>query len=181
MLHRVALLLIALTVLAAPTPAVAEEDWDADDAIGPFDLRWVGATFTADGQLNLTVSFYDGFDPRALPLASLGPSSEPSRVHVWFRPYLEGWFLRRPGGGITFFWGESGHSWQHDPVRQPAPNVLVVGPFDPCDPIDPYVTVRVATKWQRRPASIDRIDPIPLGIPPGCDPAISQTRGRGSV
>jgi len=61
------LAVILLSTVAFATPAAAAGDWDPDDVEGPLDLRWVGGSFTAAGNLRLTVSFYDGFTPSVLP------------------------------------------------------------------------------------------------------------------
>jgi hypothetical protein len=164
-------LLIALSILALPSPASAASSWDPDDVRGPFDLRWVGAAFTGDRELRITVSFYEGFRREALPPASRAAMNDPSQVHVWINSIIEGWFLRRPGGGITFFWGDTGSNMGHDPVHQLAPDILVVTLFNYCDPLDPNVNLRVASKWHGRPASMDRIAPVAVGMTPGCDPA----------
>jgi hypothetical protein len=104
--------------------------WDPNDVAGRFDLRWVGAAYTSEGEIHLSVSFYDGFERRRLPR---DPTDSRSNVRINLSGALNGYFLRRPGGRIIFLWGDFGSSCcaPRGRVRQPLPNVLSVT-IDPC-------------------------------------------------
>ena len=88
------LVVLVLLTVALPSPAAATSDWDPNDVKGPFDLRRAEATYSAEGDLRIKVSFYDGFTPSALPTQGDGPFQAPSRIHVRLTDFLEGWFLR---------------------------------------------------------------------------------------
>jgi hypothetical protein len=119
---------VALILLLAPLQASAASIWDPEDARGPFDLRWIGAVFTSAGEIRLTVSFYEGFDPASLPRE---PDQRESHVHVWLNRAVDGWFLRRPAGKIVFFWGDFGSDCCFtESVTRLSPDVVRVV-FDP--------------------------------------------------
>lgn len=139
--------------------------WDPDDVTGRFDLRWVGATYTAAGEIHLSVSFYDGFERRFLPRSV---SDRYSHVKVHLSGALQGWFVRRPGGRIAFVWGDFGSNCcERARVRRPSSNVLSVV-FDPC----PYVYANEIDRAQgesywrpRKTRATDRTGVVDLAQP----------------
>jgi hypothetical protein len=84
----------------------ASDVWDPDDMTGRFDLRWVGAAYTSNDEIHLSVAFHDGFKRRFLPREI---DDRLSHVSVELSGYLEGWFLRQHGR-IVFIWETSGRA-----------------------------------------------------------------------
>ena len=125
----------AIGVGASPVPrrtgvvlGGANGVWDPNDVTGRFDLKWIGATYTSNGEIHLSVSFYDGFERRFLP-RDINDSY--SHVNIEIRGGLDGWFHRQDGR-IVFTWGDFGSSCcERARVRQPSSNVLSVV-VDPC-------------------------------------------------
>lgn len=104
--------------------------WDPNDVDGRFDFRWVGAAYTAAGDIHLSVSFYDDFRPRLLPRF---PHYEESNAGVRLSGALSGYFMRGSGGRIVFIWGDFGSGCcERDVASQPSSQVISVT-FDPCD------------------------------------------------
>ncbi len=127
-------LLVVIAVFAWMPPAHAANGvWDANDVRGRFDLRWVGASYTSWGEIHLTVSFYDGFDPRFLPRREDRiPVRGESKVRVDLSGALDGWFLRKENGQLVFLWGDGGSfCCAHAFATRPSSNVISVT-FDPC-------------------------------------------------
>ncbi len=119
-----------ILMLLMPSSALASSRWDPDDVEGRFDLRWIGAAYTARGEIHLSVSFYDGFDWRLLPRMS-DPWWDESRALVVLSGANAGYFLRLHGR-VVFLWGDFGSTCcARDPVTRPSANVLSVT-FDPC-------------------------------------------------
>jgi hypothetical protein len=139
-----AILLVVL--LGAATPAQALSDFDADDVEGPLDLRWIGAWFTRDNDVRVTVSFYDGFRVSALPRVH---SLDRTMVRVQLTTYIDGLYVRRHGR-IVLFYGDFGSSCGADfprsceraRVRRSSENVLKVRFPDIGDPADPSYEIR---------------------------------------
>jgi len=128
--RRIASIVVcALAVIAGLSlPANAEGVWDPNDTTGRLDIRWVGASYTASGELHVSVSFYGRFEPRLLPRRG-----REGRSHVGIRlsAALDSTFVRSHGR-LVFIWGDFGSSCcAGAPVRRPSSNVLSVT-FDPC-------------------------------------------------
>ena len=170
-------LAITLVPIFLPAQASAVSDWDSDDTKGLFDLRWFGAAFTADGEeIQLTLSFYEGFDPAALPRY---PRRSESMVWIQLTALeqgdLDGWFLKRPDGRIIFEWGEGGHFRLREVVHRPSPNVLSVrigirSVYDPTRPGFPIYRPTVHSSWHEGGTRFaDWMDPLDLGPQPVID------------
>lgn len=157
-------------VLMAP-PAVAASDWDPNDVEGPLDLRWVGATFTSNGDLRLVVSFYSGFMSSALRGPGRGVRVRMAAVQSGT---VIGYFRHRRDGSIVFRYGDGasrgglGCIDETAPVVRPSVNVLRVAvPI-----IDGRYRVHVTSRWILDADPIlDRTERLDLGrhvgiIPP---------------
>ncbi len=172
MARRVVLLISAL-LLFLPSPALAIGDWDADDVDGPLDLRWIGASFTSDGEkIRLTITFHDGFQPSAI----VHRSRRPTGVTIHLTSFLDGYFLRRRDGRTVFLYGDFGSScgfsrrncWSA-PVHFAESSLLRVAFEAIVDDADPTYEVRAMSLWleadDRRIG--DRTGWLDLGAPPG--------------
>lgn len=117
-------------VWSHPMMRVSSGVWDPNDVNGRFDFRWVGAAYTAAGDIHLSVSFYSDFRPRLLPRF---PHYEESHASVQLSGALHGDFMRGSHGRILFIWGDHGSSCcEKDVASQPSSQVISVT-FDPCD------------------------------------------------
>jgi hypothetical protein len=157
-------LAVAASIVLTAAPAIAGSDWDPDDVEGPFDLRWVGATFTADGRFVLEISFYEGFDARVIPHARM----DRREVRVEMSEFLDGYLKRRGDGRIVLVWGDMGSSccWR-DRVRFPSPNEIRVA-LPIIDDDVPYRVQAITTWTDRQDRRIrDRTGIVRLGDPPG--------------
>jgi hypothetical protein len=187
MMHRsVTVLTLALLICAlSATPSTAESAWDPDDVSGPLDVRWVGASFASPTQLNIIVSFYDGFRVEALRTIHFGGQSS-AWVYLQDKEESQGVFIRRPGGRIIFVWGNlhncGGNNFpqlcERGVVTRLSANVLrvVIDPSPVMFDDHPW-NIRVATVW-RLPdgtGSRERDDTtaIALGYPP--EPAYTSS------
>jgi hypothetical protein len=116
--------------LSAPdlTAGSASGVWDRNDATGPFDFRWLGAIYTDDGDIHLSVSLYEPFERKRLPRRA---ELSESRLGVTLSAALAGFFIRR-NGRIFFRWGDTASSCcARARARMRSPNVISVV-FDPC-------------------------------------------------
>ena len=165
MLRRaIALLLIALSITALPTPASAAGRWDPEDVTGPFDLRWVGADYTSSTSLAFIVSFYEGFEVSELPWRPRGGPArgiaagvevfiEIDSPNIWAG--FSGYLLRRAEGRVAFIYGDLGSACGADfpnscgrgTVKRIGPNVVrvVIGNLFP-EQVEGF-TLRARTHW----------------------------------
>jgi hypothetical protein len=103
--------------------------YDGDDVEGPFDVRWLGASYTATGNLHLSVSFYDGFERRLLPRIV---SDRDAHVRIGLSGALSGYFVRREGR-LFFIWGDFGSNCcAKRRATRPSSDVLSVT-INPCN------------------------------------------------
>jgi hypothetical protein len=165
MCRRSSLIVLAgLTLVQIPQPAHPASIWDPNDAVGPLDLRWLGAVFTPTGDVRITLSFYSGFEVRALP-SRVG---ETSSVQIILSPHSLGFFLRRSGGRVIFYWGDVGSDCCNTAVvSRLGPDVLQVTPnqhnYGGGGPYD----LQTSSAWQRPNGRIarDSMTDVPLVEP----------------
>jgi hypothetical protein len=95
---------LVLTVLVL-AQAHAVGVWHRNDARGPYDLRWVGATYTGAGRIKLTVTFYPGFDAGLLPRRGYRPG-------VWIKldGFMSGFFRLNTRDEVVFAYGDNASS-----------------------------------------------------------------------
>jgi hypothetical protein len=160
---RLTALLLILIVMAAAAPAHAASDWDPDEVEGPLDLRWIGARFAPHGQFVLAISFYDDFDPRAIPRRKTLERG----VSLEFYAFMDGVLFRRTDGRIALFYGDFGSTCCNRAVaQQPSPGVLRFV-FPTIDENLSY-RVRASSTWRGsdREIVLDRTGILRLGAPP---------------
>lgn len=139
----VALVLALAWSMTSALPAGAVGDWDPDDVRGRFDLRWIGAGYTADGDIRLTASFYPGFRIWDLPR-----KHESFIPGVWFDidTYFTGWFFRHDGR-VRFAYGDTGSNCcLKMGARIVDPFVLRVT-FPPFDEAEAGIPIRGHSRW----------------------------------
>lgn len=165
-----ALAVVAAVALAAP--ASAGSVWDPDDADGPLDIRWLGATFLANDTTRLTVSFRDRFRTPALPTMERGryyPSFRgPGSLSVILTDFFEGYFAHRHDGRLVFVYADWGSSCCGiERVQTPSAHVLRVTLPTIHDPADPTYEVRAESEWEMGGDVFrDHTATIDLGAPP---------------
>lgn len=162
-MRRLTALLAVLAVMATAAPAHAASDWDPDDVESPLDLRWIGARFAPNGQFVLAISFYDDFDPRAIPRRKTFRRG----VSFEFYAYMDGLLFRRSDGRIVLIYGDfASNCCLRAADRQPSTNVLRFE-FATIDENLPY-RVRAFSNWRSEDREVvrDRTGVLRLGVPP---------------
>jgi hypothetical protein len=147
-------------VLWAPS-AVARGVWDADDARGRLDIRWVGVRYTHDGHAILTVSLYDGFRMSALPRRSTPSLCERRCLRVQLDGAIDGRFFRRHGHIRLSYGDHASACCSIYPVAQGARTLTVR--YEPIDEEPPGFRVYGYSKFGQ---SRDRTARFRLGPPP---------------
>jgi hypothetical protein len=118
---------IVIVVLATAAPARAASDFDANDVKEPLDLRWIGAWFTQDDDLRVTISFYDGFRVAALPTVHT-LDLDRRVVRVQLTGFVDGLYVRRHGR-IVLLYGDLGSTCGLD-FPQGCPSARVIRSSD---------------------------------------------------
>jgi hypothetical protein len=171
MARRIAVVvsLVVALILGLTLPTGAASDFDADDVEGPLDLRWIGAWFTQDDDVRLTISFYDGFRVSALPKVHRGRN----QLRVSLTIFLSGVFVRRHGR-IVLFYGDFGSGCGavfprfcfRARVTRSSDNVLKVRFPIVVDAPDLSYEVRVFTALRRQDKTFqDKTGTLDLGPP----------------
>jgi hypothetical protein len=141
--RRAVIIVGLMLAVLAPAQAHAVGVWDRNDARGPYDLRWVGATHTGAGRIKLTVTFYPGFDAGLLPRRGYRPG-------VWVKlddVAMSGFFRLNTRDEVVFAYGDTASSCcRIYPVAQPSPRTLVVR-YHPIDEGEPGFTIHGRSVW----------------------------------
>lgn len=155
---------LCILILLFPTGAFAASDWDPDDVRGPFDLRWVGATYTASGDIRLTFSFYDPVPTWKFPRASNIGDHGVKVVRVHSEEY--GRIYRTRDGWLHLIWDEISPTIpQHVPVARLSPTTFRTRFFPPHP--GPYVLRTLGIWTPGDDVVVDRTDAVHLGAQPG--------------
>ena len=147
--------------MALPGRAGAAGDWDPDDVRGRYDFRWIGANYTPNGDIKLTVVFYGGFHAAALPLRTVRPG-----VSFSIDKYFTGWFNRNRHGGVVFRYADLGSSCCHRYPVERLNAVTLRVQFEPVNEGNPGIRIRGSSRWRWARGPHDWTGQLALGRPP---------------